>query len=459
MRGRILLLCALICLFVILTEARQRKVNRSGSRSLAAKSGLRNQRSKASRGNRLSARTKNARKRRRNAAKSNRRRRNLAKRSSPKSKAKSNASSSRSSFVTIPLDFQKNFVRTTDNLRLEKSFLARRYGSSFAKTGTAILTNVANMEYTCKMSIGTPYQKFKVLPDTGSSDIWVPGPHCESKACRKHNDYRPGKSSTYVEDGTPFDIVYGSGSVAGEEAEDTVSVAGLAVTNQTFAITIEEPGSAFVTASFDGILGLGYQSLSVNHVKTLVQNMCTQKLITNCEFSICMKGGGSSSRGGALIFGSSNTTAYSGSNSYTYTPVTKEGYWQFNLEGIYAGSTKVVGSVPAMVDSGTSLLTAPPRIFEKIKKIIGCTETSSGACWMKCSKKIPDIIFVIAGVKFRISGEKTKRRVRTRKGKIICISAWTKENFELVILGDAFIMHFCTVFDLTNNRIGFAAST
>lgn len=142
--------------------------------------------------------------------------------------------------------------------------------------------------------------------------------------------------------------------MAGVLAKDTVRIAGLVVTNQTFAMTTKEPGTTFVTSNFDGILGLGYRSIAVDNVKTLVQNMCSEDVITSCKFAICMKGGGSSSRGGAIIFGSSNTSAYSGSNSYTYTPVTKKGYWQFTLQDIYVGGTKVSGSVQAIVDSGTS---------------------------------------------------------------------------------------------------------
>ncbi|KAH8356413.1 hypothetical protein KR084_012217 [Drosophila pseudotakahashii] len=464
MRCRILVLCALICLFVILTEARQRKSNRSGSRSLAA----RNQRSNVRHqtGNRLSARSRNLKKRGLNSAKKNRRNRNLAKKTrrqrnlaKRKTKAKSSASSG-SSFATLPLDFQQNFVRTTDHLRSEKVFLAARYGSSFAKTsGTATLRNVGNMEYTCKLNIGTPKQKFTVLPDTGSSNLWVTGPRCKSKACKKHKRYYPKKSSTFVKNGKKFAIQYGAGALAGILAEDTVRIAGLATDNQTFAMSTKEPGDVFTTETFDGILGMGFRSISVDNVQPLVQNMCAQKVITTCRFAICMKGGGSSTRGGALFFGNSSTKAYSGSNSYTYTPVTKKGYWQFNLQDLYVGSTKVSGSVAAIVDSGTSLITAPTAIYKKINKILGCTETSSGECYMKCSKDVEEFKFVIAGKEFVIPGKKMMVRVQTSKGKTICISAVQELNGEPMILGDAFIRHVCTIFDFTNSRIGFAATT
>ncbi|XP_017023424.1 lysosomal aspartic protease [Drosophila kikkawai] len=463
MRCRVLVLCAFICLFVLLVEGRQRKVSRSGARSVAVQNRQRNHRrtnnnnSNARRGNRLSARSNNQKRRRLNAAKRNKRRSSLAKKSERKS---TSSASSGSSYATIPLDFKQNFVRTTDNLRADKVFVAHRYGGSFAKTnGSARLTNTGNMEYTCKMTLGTPKQSFTVLPDTGSSNVWVPGLYCTSKACRTHNRYRPRKSSTFIKVGKKFAIEYGSGAVQGVLAKDKLGIAGLSIANQTFAITTNEPGSAFVDALFDGILGLGYESISVDKVKTPVQNMCSQGVISTCKFAICMRGGGSSSRGGVIIFGSTDTSAYTGTNSYTYTPVTKKGYWQFALEAFYVGSTKVSGTSQAIVDSGTSLIAAPCAIYHKINKIIGCTETSSGECWMKCSKAVKAFTFVVNGQKLVIPGDKMKMRVRTNKGNIVCISVVTCMNTNFWILGDPFMRNYCTVFDMANNKIGFASST
>ncbi|KAH8383400.1 hypothetical protein KR009_008443 [Drosophila setifemur] len=465
MSSKVLVFCAIICLFVILADCRQgqRKTN-SRTRSLAARpehKNLSNRNSKALRGNHLAAKSKNFKNRRLNQAKKNRTHRNSAKKTSHKKTASTAAvkTGSSSSYAEIPLNFQAGFVRTTDDVRFERSFVAVRYGASFAK-GTTRLSNVRNMEYDCQLNIGTPKQKFTVLPDTGSSNLWVPGPKCTSKACKSHNIYHPAKSSTFKKNGKAFAIAYGSGSVKGKLARDTVRIAGLAVVNQTFAMTTKEPGSTFVDSKFDGILGLGFRSISVDNVKTLVQNMCSQDLISKCVMTMCMRGGGTSSRGGVLIFGSTNATAYTGSNSYTYTPVTKKGYWQIQLQDILVGSTKISGSVQAIVDSGTSLISAPKAIYKKINEKIGCTATSSGVCWMKCSKKIPDFTFVIGGTDFTIKGNQMKLKVRTTKGKTVCISAVSEsEGINFVILGDPFFRQNCIVFDSAKSRVGIAAST
>ncbi|EDV43690.1 uncharacterized protein Dana_GF16404 [Drosophila ananassae] len=463
MRHKVLILCAIICLLVILADGKQRQ--RTKSRSLAVKQGQRNGanrnlQSNARGRNRLAARTQNRRNRRLKAAKKNRRRRNLAKKSKQKLRKSTPTASTGAKYLELPLNFRQGFVRTTNTFRSERAFLSARYGTNFAKTyGTARLSNIGNMEYDVKMSIGTPKQKFTMLPDTGSSNIWVPGPKCKSKACRSHKKFHPAKSSTYKKKTKAFEITYGSGSVKGRLAEDTVSIGGLTVDNQTFAMTSSEPGEAFEESKFDGILGLGYQAISVDNVKTLMQNMCSQNVITSCIFAICLRGGGTSAKGGSLFIGNKNTTAYTGSNSYVYTPVTKKGYWQMKLDGFYVGSTKVSGTAQAIVDSGTSLIAAPLHAYKEFVKETGCTPTSSGECWVKCSKTIPDIVFVIADKKIVIKGDKAKMKVKTQKGHTVCLLVVTYEETNFWILGDPFLRNNCAVFDLSKNRIGFAAIT
>ncbi|KAH8271423.1 hypothetical protein KR018_009784 [Drosophila ironensis] len=464
MRCKVLVFCVIICLLVVLAECRQRQ--RTRSNSLAAREGNRNvvrrnlgHRANARRANTVAAKAKNARRSRLNAATKANKRRNLAKKDKTKAN-KAASTSTRSSYVEIGLNFRQNFVRTTDNLRSERSFLNARYGTSFAKTyGAARLSNIGNMEYDCKMSLGTPKQVFTVLPDTGSSNVWVPGPNCKSKACREHTRFYPKKSSTFKANGKAFQITYGSGSVTGKLVKDVARVAGLVAENMTFAITTTEPGTAFLKSGFDGILGLGYQSISVDNVLPFILRLCKEDVIDDCAFAICMRGGGTSKRGGSLIIGRTNTTDYTGSNSYTYTPVTKKGYWQIQIGGVYIGGTKLPGSTKAIVDSGTSMIAAPLAAYKKMIEITGCTPTSSGVCWLKCSTAVPDFEFAIGGKKFVVKGKKMMMKVETSKGKTVCIMALQYMDIDYWILGDAFMRRHCVVFDFTNNRVGIASST
>ena len=65
--------------------------------------------------------------------------------------------------------------------------------------------------------------------DTGSSDLFLPGPSCSTN-CAGHTKYTPSSSSTAVDLKKTFALKYGDGStVSGEQYTDTVSIAGLTV--------------------------------------------------------------------------------------------------------------------------------------------------------------------------------------------------------------------------------------
>ena len=54
-----------------------------------------------------------------------------------------------------------------------------------------------NTQYFVEISVGTPAQTFTVVPDTGSSNLWMYGSGCYSLACLRHHRYKSSKSSSY----------------------------------------------------------------------------------------------------------------------------------------------------------------------------------------------------------------------------------------------------------------------
>ncbi|XP_023304879.2 lysosomal aspartic protease-like, partial [Lucilia cuprina] len=184
--------------------------------------------------------------------------------------------------VHVPIRKHENFVKTHKDIRAEKSVLRTKYNLPQPRDlPEEQLSNSLNMAYYGDISIGTPPQKFVVLFDSGSSNLWVPSSRCWiwDVACKKHNQYNHDKSSTYVTNGESISIQYGSGSMSGFLSQDDVTLEGLTIKNQVFAEAMNEPGNSFTDANFDGIFGMAYQSLAEDNVVPPFYNMFAQGLV------------------------------------------------------------------------------------------------------------------------------------------------------------------------------------
>jgi len=214
-----------------------------------------------------------------------------------------------------------------------------------------------------------------VVYDTGSSNLWVPSSKCSfiQIPCDLHKKYYSSKSSSYVKNGTEFSIQYGSGKMSGFLSEDVVAVGGLKVRHQVFAEATKEPGIAFMFSKFDGILGLGYNTISVDKVTPVFYNMVSQKLVSQPVFSFWLNRNLTGKVGGELTFGGADPKHYEG--NFTWLPVTRQGYWQFDMSDVkVAGkSIGVCGAkgCPAIADSGTSLIAGPAEIIKGLNAKIG----------------------------------------------------------------------------------------
>ncbi|XP_009993406.1 PREDICTED: pepsin A-like [Chaetura pelagica] len=142
------------------------------------------------------------------------------------------------------------------------------------------------LDYFGTTSIGPPPQKFTVIFDTGSSNLWVPSVYCTSPACSTHHRFNPVDSSTFLSTNDTLEIVYGSGSMTGVLGYDTTRVAGIRVYNQIFGLAETEPGSSFRYAPFDGILGLAFPSIASSGATPVFDNMMKQHLVPRDLFSV-----------------------------------------------------------------------------------------------------------------------------------------------------------------------------
>merc|ERR1711862_141759 len=171
---------------------------------------------------------------------------------------------------------------------------------------------MGNAQYFGPIQIGG--QDFTVIFDTGSANLWVPANNCSWHTCWFHHRYHPEKSSSFKQDGRDYTVQYGSGPVKGVFASDTVKVGGIEVKNQLFAevtsVSFGPLNLAFAAGKFDGLLGLGFKTISQYQIPTPFEAMVAQKLVDEPVFAFYLQS--DSSKQGELVFGGVDKSHYTG---------------------------------------------------------------------------------------------------------------------------------------------------
>ncbi|KAI8056926.1 endopeptidase [Syncephalis plumigaleata] len=321
------------------------------------------------------------------------------------------------------------------------------------------ISNFMNAQYFGEIGIGTPPQTFKVVFDTGSSNLWVPSTHCSSIACFFHSKFDSSKSSTFKSNGTEFAIRYGTGSLEGIISNDVITVGDIEVKHADFGESTKEPGLTFAFGRFDGIFGLGYDHISVKGVIPPFYHMVDRKLIDKPLFSFWLNDVKSGGEGGELVFGDTNPDHYTG--DIHYAPVTRKGYWEVKLEKVqFDGEDTGLDPVGAAIDTGSSLLVVPTDLAEMINKQIGAKKGFNGQYTVKCSRvpSLPDFTLTFNKKDFVLKGQDYILEVQGE-----CMSGFMGMDIPapmgpLWIIGDVFLRKYYTVYDLKNDRVGFAKS-
>ena len=200
----------------------------------------------------------------------------------------------------------------------------------------------------------TQPQQFTFDFDTGSSDVFVPGPNCgAAQGCKVGTQY----SQTGTDERNTTTVTYGSGMIMGENYFDSLTVAGLTATKQNIISLTSAQG--FNTSDSNSLLGMGFSTIANSKQPTYFENLISQGKVTAQEFAFYLGRAKSGTQGRSeLTLSGRDASRFSG--AVTQVPVTKRGYWQVALDSAAVSGTRALGTPgQAAIDTGTTLVLAP----------------------------------------------------------------------------------------------------
>ena len=363
--------------------------------------------------------------------------------------------------------------------RLQRPGAGAGAGGLSTATHFMQLDNFKNTQYSGEVGVGTPPQSMRVIFDTGSANFWVYTRDCKSLACQLHSTYDHRLSSTYRRDGTPLRIRYGSGSVGGRLAQDTLRLGNLGpLPNQTLGEIVNETGKAFVYGKFDGILGMAFAAIAAPGTTPVFDHLLQSKLLRNGLFSFYLPdaqrapvvGAG----GGALLLGGVDPKFASSPFLFVklLSPAAPK-YWAVRLTGVHVDGDEPIAkcATPAAgvgvtggdsdvacrvaVDTGTSLITGPSR---EVRRLLQRTQVDDDCANLD---ELPPVTFVVAGHALTLTPAEYVLKQQRANGVVRCITGFVPLDVPpprgpLWVFGDLFLRAYYTLFDRDQLRVGFA---
>jgi len=371
-------------------------------------------------------------------------------------------------------------LHRTPPLKLSAELLAA--GKEDDSVFSTTLINNANTQYYGLIAVGTPPHEFKVVFDTGSSVLWVPDASCKSEACTLHKTFRLHNSKTGSLLGTSSSsdpqvrvakIQYGTGSMTGVEASDTVRIGGKtgkpAIQKAGILLATKEESSVFSNFPFDGVFGLNRRSVKSGSVDFNVMRHAKKVGAVKHNIVGFWLGGPPGSTGGTVSIGGPDQRFYEGKLSWHPVMSNPFGNWMLNLQSLKMGGVEVCeGGCTTIIDTGTSLLVVSEPEHHLITQHIDIHSDC------KNFEKNPSLEFDYDGHKLTLKaadytiemvGDDDSKRCSsaivpmqgTLRNKISNIVPGSSKK--VLIMGDVFLRKIYTAFDNSDPkkpRVGFA---
>ncbi|KAJ5529897.1 hypothetical protein N7527_003290 [Penicillium freii] len=348
------------------------------------------------------------------------------------------------------LDLKKMPVRRNDGYKIVESH------TPLLKDSAPLNQDGTDYSYFSPVHIGSQKQEMWMAIDTGAPNTWVFDSKCTEPVCTRHHKFDRSASTSYTTDDSTFSLFYGSGQVSGKMGKDTLSIAGLEV-SQTFGLA-NNASETFRSYPFDGILGLGRSRTEGWDLPSFMDLVAEKKLIKSNLVGFSLSRSADNNKDGEINFGGVDTTKFDGTISYTRT---NEKIWSIPMDDAYVnGQGCNFTGKSATIDTGTTYLLIPPADAKTLFSLVphSSQQPSNPNNYLIPCNSTATIEFEFSGVKYNVSPKDYVGNAES-DGSAYCISTIVgyASNGANWLVGDVFLKNVYTVFDFDNGQIGFGA--
>ncbi|KAJ4403563.1 hypothetical protein N0V91_006436 [Didymella pomorum] len=301
------------------------------------------------------------------------------------------------------------------------------------------------------VTIGDSKEEYHLLLDSAASNTWVMGQDCKSDACGTHTTFGKGDSSSLKTQSTPFSVTYGTGSVSGTLATDTLHVGSLSPT-VSFGLATNV-SDEFKSYPMDGILGIG-RGDTVSGSAQLMTSLLDAKLIDAKLYGIHLSRSKDNDNDGELNLGEVNKGRFSGDLNWLDCVPNDTGFWEIQLADARVDGANIgLAGRTAIMDTGTSYILMPPldalALHSKIAGYAQDGETFSVPCDTGSS-----LAFDFGVQSYNISSADWLGGTLASglcQSKIVGRQTFNESQW---LVGDVFLKNAYSVFDFEENRVG-----
>lgn len=283
--------------------------------------------------------------------------------------------------------------------------------------------------------------------------------------CSQYGTFNESESSTFKSNHTGFEISYGDNSYAsGVWGTDTLHIGSVNISHVSIAV-------ANYTNSTIGVLGIGLQGLETTYSGGGFSSsyeyanfpivLKDNGIIEHVAYSLYLDEPDVST--GSILFGGIDHSKYKNGlytvplvNIYSQQGIRRPIEFDVTFYGIGIQTdseniTIAQTSIPALLDSGTTISYFPPSLLRLIVAQLDATYSSSlGYYTMDCVSEDDPTLLVFDFGGFHITSPLADFQSQVSRSRCLLMMAAQADR---IILGDVFLQHAYVVYDLENLEI------